>query len=420
MFKMNFPLFIARRIYSDHIGDQQKVSKPAIRIAVAGVAIGLAVMIISVCVVLGFKHTIRDKVVGFGSHIQVANFYTLQSSAIDQPIAIGDSMMNVLKKTDGVKHVQRFAMKQGILKTDNDFLGVMFKGVGPEFDSTFIHKNMVEGSIPHFSDQQSTNRILISKDMANKLRVKAGDRIFAYFIGDGGVRTRRFTISGIYQTNLAQYDKTTCFCDLYTARKLNAWTDDMVTGAELTVNDFKQLSTTASDIINRVNRTQDQYGNTFSSKTIRELSPQIFSWLDLLDLNVWIILAIMTAVAIVTMISGLLIIILERTTMIGVLKALGARNSTVRHTFLWFAAFIIGKGLLIGDALALALILLQKFTGFAKLDPQTYYVDVVPVELDWMLIVALNVATMLIALFVLIAPSYLVSHIHPAKSMRYE
>ena len=417
---MNFPLFIARRIYSDHIGDQQKVSKPAIRIAVAGVAIGLAVMIISVCVVLGFKHTIRDKVVGFGSHIQVANFYTLQSSAIDQPIAIGDSMINVLKKTEGVKHVQRFAMKQGILKTDNDFLGVMFKGVGPEFDSTFIHKSMVEGSIPHFSDQQSTNRILISKDMANKLRVKAGDRIFAYFIGDGGVRTRRFTISGIYQTNLAQYDKTTCFCDLYTARKLNAWTDDMVTGAELTVNDFKQLSTTANDIINRVNRTQDKYGNTFSSKTIRELSPQIFSWLDLLDLNVWIILAIMIAVAVVTMISGLLIIILERTTMIGVLKALGARNSTVRHTFLWFAAFIIGKGLLIGDALALALILLQKFTGFAKLDPQTYYVDVVPVELDWMLIVALNVATMLIALFVLIAPSYLVSHIHPAKSMRYE
>ena len=417
---MNFPLFIARRIYSDHIGDQQKVSKPAIRIAVAGVAIGLAVMIISVCVVLGFKHTIRDKVVGFGSNIQVANFYTLQSSAIDQPIAIGDSMMNVLKRTDGVKHVQRFAMKQGILKTDNDFLGVMFKGVGPEFDSTFIHKSMVEGSIPHFSDQQSTNRILISKDMASKMRVKAGDRIFADFRGDGRERTRRFTISGVYQTNLAQYDKTTCFCDLYTARKLNAWTDDMVTGAELTVNDFKQLGTTANDIINRVNRTQDQYGNTFSSKTIRELSPQIFSWLDLLDLNVWIILAIMTAVAVVTMISGLLIIILERTTMIGVLKALGARNSTVRHTFLWFAAFIIGKGLLIGDALALALILLQKFTGFAKLDPQTYYVDVVPVELDWTLIVALNIATMLIALFVLIAPSYLVSHIHPAKSMRYE
>lgn len=417
---MNFPLFVARRIYSNQISDRQKVSKPAIRIATMGVAIGLAVMIISVCVVLGFKHTIRDKVVGFGSHIQIANFYALQTSATDQPIVINDSMVNVLKHIDGVSHVQRFAMKQGILKTDNDFLGVMFKGVGPEFDSTFIHKSMVEGSIPHFSDQQSTNRILISKDMAGKLRVKAGDRIFAYFIGEGGVRTRRFTISGVYQTNLAQYDKTTCFCDLYTARKLNAWTDDMVTGAELTVNDFKQLGTTANDIINRVNRTQDQYGNTFSSKTIRELSPQIFSWLDLLDLNVWIILAIMTAVAVVTMISGLLIIILERTTMIGILKALGARNKTVRHTFLWFAAFIIGKGLLWGNLLGLGLVILQHFTGFAKLDPATYYVDTVPVEINWLFVVALNVATMLIAIVVLIAPSYLISHIHPARSMRYE
>ena len=173
-------------------------------------------------------------------------------------------------------------------------------------------------------------------------------------------------------------------------------------------------------LVNRVNRTSDAYGNTYSTKTIRDLSPQIFSWLDLLDLNVWIILAIMTAVAVVTMISGLLIIILERTTMIGILKALGARNSTVRHTFLWFAAFIIGKGLVIGDILALALIFLQKTTGIVKLDPATYYVDTVPVEVNWLFILALNVATLLIAMFVLIAPSYLISHIHPAKSMRYE
>lgn len=174
---MNFPLFIARRIHSDHTDDKQKVSKPAIRIATAGVAIGLAVMIISVSVVLGFKHTIRDKVVGFGSHIQVANFYALQSSATDQPVVMNDSMMNVLNKTQGVEHVQRFATKQGILKTDNDFLGVMFKGVGPEFDSTFIHKNMVSGSIPVFSDKASTGKILISKTMADKLDVKSGDRI---------------------------------------------------------------------------------------------------------------------------------------------------------------------------------------------------------------------------------------------------
>ena len=417
---MNFPLFVARRIYSNQISDRQKVSKPAIRIATMGVAIGLAVMIISVCVVLGFKHTIRDKVVGFGSHIQIANFYALQTSATDQPIVINDSMVNVLKHIDGVSHVQRFAMKQGILKTDNDFLGVAFKGVDEAFDTTFIHSNMVEGYIPQFSGEKSGNKILISKSMADKLQTKCGDRIFAYFIDENGVRARRFNITGVYETNLSQYDNAICFCDLYTAVKLNNFSPGQVSGAELTVADFSKLDDTEHIIVKKVNRTMDCNGATYSSKTIRELSPQIFSWLDLLDLNVWIILAIMTAVAVVTMISGLLIIILERTTMIGVLKALGARNSTVRHTFLWFAAFIIGKGLLIGDALALVLILLQKLTGFAKLDPQTYYVDVVPVELDWTLIVALNIATMLIALFVLIAPSYLVSHIHPAKSMRYE
>lgn len=417
---MNLPLFIARRIYADRDGARQRVSRPAIRIATVGVAIGLAVMILSVCVVLGFKHAIRDKVVGFGSHIQVANFYTLQSAAADQPVVMDDSMMLALRQTCGVAHVQRFAVKQGILKTDSDFLGVAFKGVGPEFDSTFIHQNMVSGSIPRFSDTSSTNRILISKTMADKLRVKSGDRIFAYFIGDGTVRARRFTVSGIYQTNLTQYDKVTVFCDLYTARRLNGWTDDLATGAELTVKDFSRLDDTAGELVSRVNRTSDRYGNTYTTKTIRELSPQIFSWLDLLDLNVWIILAIMTAVAVVTMISGLLIIILERTTMIGILKALGARNSTVRHTFLWFAAFIIGKGLLVGDIVALVIVSVQKATGIVKLDPATYYVDTVPVEVNWLFIAALNVATLLVAMFALIAPSYLISHIHPAKSMRYE
>lgn len=417
---MNFPLFIARRIYSNQISDRQKVSKPAIRIATIGVAIGLAVMIISVCVVLGFKHTIRDKVVGFGSHIQIANFYALQSSVPDQSIVIGDSMLNVLKGIKGVNHVQRFAIKQGILKTDDDFLGVAFKGVDESFDTTFIHNNMVEGSIPQFSSTKSSNKILISKTMADKLRTKCGDRIYAYFIANSGVRARKFTIAGVYQTNLSQYDKAICFCDLYTAVKLNNFRDEQVSGAELTVDDFDKLDETADIIVHKVNRTTDRYGETYSSKTIREISPQIFSWLDLLDLNVWIILAIMTAVAVVTMISGLLIIILERTTMIGILKALGARNKTVRHTFLWFAAFIIGKGLLIGNALGIGLVVLQYFTGFARLDPSTYYVDTVPVEINWLFIVALNIATMLIAMFVLIAPSFLISHIHPARSMRYE
>ena len=415
---MNFPLFIAKKLYSDQ-GDKRKVSRPAIHIATAGVAIGLAIMIMSVCVVLGFKHTIRDKVVGFGSHIQVADFMTLQQQN-QYPVVMNDSMMGVLRKIPGVKHVQRFAMKEGILKTDEDFLGVGFKGVGPEWDSTFIHENMVEGSIPKFDDQTSHNKILISKLMADKLRLKAGQRIFAYFIDHNGVRTRRFTISGIYQTNLKKYDEVMVYADLYTVVKLNGWEEDQASGAELTVNDFNQLQTTEDYIVKNINRTVDQYGETYSSATIKELNPQIFQWLNLMDLNVWVILGLMLAVAGVTMISGLLIIILERTSMIGVMKALGARNKTIRHTFLWFAAFIIGKGLLYGNILAFAILLIQKYTGLVKLDAQTYYVSTVPVEFNWIYIIALNVATLLISVFILVAPSYLISHIHPAKSMRYE
>lgn len=415
---MNFPLFIARKIYGD-IGDKRKVSKPAIRIATAGVAIGLAVMLISVSVVLGFKHTIRDKVVGFGCHIQVADFMSLQTSE-NFPIQMGDSMVNALKKFPGVKHVQRYANKQGILKTDKDFLGVMFKGVGPEYDTTFIHQNMVEGSIPKFSDEASKNKILISQDMANKLNIKVGHKIFSYFIDNQGLRVRRFTVAGIYQTNLKQYDQVVCYTDLYTAVKLNGWEADQTSGAEITVNDFNRVNEVENILVDKVNRTIDKYGETYSSKTIQEINPQIFSWLDLLDLNVWIILALMIAVAGVTMISGLLIIILERTTMIGVLKALGARNRTIRHSFMWFAVFIIGKGMLIGNIIGIGLIALQSTTGLVKLDPTTYYVETVPVEYAWIAFLVINITTLIISVLVLIAPSYLISHIHPAKSMRYE
>lgn len=415
---MNFPLFIAKRIYGS-TDNRRKVSKPAITIATIGVAIGLAVMIVSVSVVLGFKHSIRDKVVGFGGNITVANFLTLQTN--DQySIQMDDSMMNVLSKLQGVRHVSRYAMKQGILKTDNDFLGVMLKGVGPEYDESFLQQNMVEGKLPKFSDSKSQNLIVISRQMADKLKVKAGDRIFAYFINGQGVRTRRFTISGIYETNLQRFDETMCFTDLYTCVKLNGWQDGLATGAELEVNDFGQLNQVEATVESRVNRTTDKYGNTYSSMTVQDMNPQVFSWLDLMDLNVWIILGLMVAVAAVTMISGLLIIILERTQMIGVLKALGARNKTIRHLFLWFATFIIGRGLIIGNLIGLGIIALQRYTGLVKLDPQTYYVSTVPVEVNWPIVVALNVATLLICVAVLIIPSYLISHIHPAKSMHYE
>lgn len=416
--KLNLPLFLARRIYKDK-GDKYKVSRPAIRIATIGVAIGLAVMVVTVSVVMGFKHTIRDKVVGFGSHIQVENFLALQSTD-PYPICVDDSLMRVLRATDGVKHVERFALTQGILKTDSDFLGMTFKGVGPEYDFTFIRQNLVAGDIPEFSDQSSHYKLLVSQMTADKLKLAVGDKVYAYFISNNDVRARRFTVSGIYQTNLTLFDQSLCFTDLYTAVRLNNWLDGQCTGAEITVADFGRLEETAANVVERVNRTPDKYGDILTSQTIDEAYPQIFSWLDLLDINVWIILALMVCVAGFTMISGLLIIILERTQMIGTLKALGARNSTVRHTFLWFAAFIIGRGLLFGNIIGIGIVLVQEYTGVVSLDPTSYYVSTAPMELNVPFIVLLNVATLLISLFVLIAPSYLISHIHPAKSMRYE
>ena len=415
---MNLPFFLAKRIYTNN-ADKKRVDRPAIRIAIAGVAVGLAVMLVSVSVVFGFKHTIRNKVVGFGSHIQVANFMTLQASE-QYPIQMGDSMLKVLRAIPGVKHVQRFAVKQGILKTDKDFLGVAFKGIAADYDTTFIHQNLVAGAIPHFSDTVGKQQMIVSQAIADQLNLKLGDKAFAYFIDNTGVKARRFTIAAIYQTNLSQFDKVTCFIDLYTAVKLNAWETDQASGAELTVNDFNLLNQTAARVVEKVNRTIDSYGETYSSQTIQEMNQQIFSWLDLLDLNVWIILGLMLAVAGVTMISGLLIIILERTAMIGILKAIGARNTTIRRTFLWFAVFTIGKGMLIGNLIGLGLIVLQHYTGLVKLNPATYYVSTVPVEFNLLVWLLLNVATLVISVFVLIAPSYLVSKINPAASMRYE
>ena len=362
-------------------------------------------MIITVSVILGFKHTIRDKVVGFGSHIQITNFAT-QQTAVPAPICISDTLMRKLKKIPNIRHVECYTMTQGILKTDSDFLGVAFKGVGEDYDLTFIRENMQEGQLPTFSSKKSSNKVVVSRKMADKLHLQVGDKVYAYFIAYDDVRARRFTISGIYQSNMKQFDDVLCLTDLRTTSRLNDWESDQCSGAEILVNDFE--------------RQPDRYGETLASQTIFEAYPQIFSWLSLLDINVWIILALMICVAGFTMISGLLIIILERTQMIGILKALGARNKTVRHTFLWFAAFIISQGLLIGDVIGVGLVVLQQQTGFIHLDPASYYVNTAPMELNIPIIVILNVATLLISVFVLIAPSYLVSHIQPVKAMQFD
>ena len=405
----------------------------------AGIAIGIAVMVISVAVVFGFKHTIKDKVVGFGSHITVGNFLSMHGFE-QAPVVMGDSMIKVIQNIEGVESASPFALTQGILKTDEDFLGVQLKGLDKSYNTTFLKHNIIEGKLPSFlannektdkstnqqidkSDEEtegSKKELLISKKQADKLQVKVGDRIFAYFIKGENVRARRFTITGIYQTNISAFDDFICFTDLKTTQKLNEYKADETDGAEVIIKDFTKLDEVAERFVMKINRTADRNEETYSSRTILDTYPGIFQWLDVLDLNVWIILGLMVAVAGFTMISGLLIIILERTSMIGLLKALGMRNSAVRHTFIWLAMLIVCKGLLIGNALAFFLMYLQKFTGIIKLDSSVYFVSEVPLEINLPVIFLINLATLFICTLILILPSMLVSHISLAKVMRYE
>lgn len=414
---MNLGLFIARRIFWNRDGER-KVSRPAIRIATLGVAIGLAVMIISVAVVIGFKHTIQEKVTGLSTHMQIENYLSANSTD-PYPIIIDKEVMSKASKVKGVKHVQRFALTQGLLKTDEDFLGVCFKGIAQEYDTTFISSNLVEGGIPHFGGDASKYQLVISKYMAQKLHLKVGDRVMAYFVGND-VRMRKFTVSGIYCSNMTKYDQLYCYTNLSTCVKLNEWEENMCTGAEITATAYDSINITANRVKRIIDGEVDEFGQTYSLRTIFEINPQIFSWLSLLDLNVWIILGLMICVASVTMISGLLIIILERTQMIGTLKAMGARNTSVQRIFLWFAVFIIGRGLILGNIIAIALVWAQQKWEIVTLDPQTYYVEAVPMEINVLYTFIINIATLVLSTLILIIPSYLVSHIHPAQSMRYE
>lgn len=414
---MNWKLFIAKRIYRSNEGG--KVSKPAIRIAMWGIAVGLAVMIVAVSVVIGFKHEVRDKVVGLGADISITNF-DIQKSYETEPIVVEDSLVQMLCAVDGVKHIQRYSTKAGMIMTDDNFLGMVLKGVAEEYDWTFIKKHLLEGEIPHFTDTASTNFTLVSRTIANKLRLKLGDKLYTYYVDGDKVRARRLQIAGIYQTNFSMYDDLFLLTDLYTVNRLNSWVSGQVSGVELEVTDYERLEDIKEDIRLRVDMQTDRYGHKYYTQTVEESNPQIFAWLDLLDLNVWVILILMTGVAGFTMISGLLIIILERTNMIGVLKALGADNWSIRKVFLSFSVFLIGRGMLWGNIFGLLFVWVQSSFHLFKLDPVTYYVDSVPVEFNLWWWVLLNVCTLLVSVLMLVGPSYLITRIHPAKSIRFE
>ena len=415
---MDWKLFVARRIYRSKEGEKE-VSKPAVLIAMWGIAIGLAVMIVAVAVVIGFKHEVRDKVVGIGSDITITNF-DAQKSYETVPVVAGDSLLDALRAMEGVKHVQRYSTKPGMIMTEDNFLGMVLKGVSQEYDWTFLKEHLLEGEIPAFTDSASTNRTLVSRTIANKLHLKTGDKLYTYYVEEDRVRARRLEVAGIYQTNFSIYDNMFLLTDLYTVNRLNAWKADQASGIELEVADVSRLEDTKEAISAEVDMVKDCYGGTYYTQTVEENNPQIFAWLDLLDMNVWVILILMTGVAGFTMISGLLIIILERTNMIGVLKALGADNLAIRKVFLSFSVFLIGRGMLWGNLIGLSFVFIQSQFHLFKLDPVTYYVDSVPVVFQLWWWVLLNVCSLLASVLMLVGPSYLIAHIHPAKSIRFE
>ena len=413
---MNLELFIAKRIHFRQ--GRKNISRPAVRIATIGIALGLAVMIISVAVVIGFKREIRNKTIGFGGHIQITNFDNNNTYEMNS-IKVNKALMTKISNIEGVKHVQHFATKPGIIKTNSEFQGIVLKGIDSGFDWDFFKSNLVEGRIISFPKNSETNEVVISKYLANLLQLKNGDTFFTYFI-QNQVRARKFKIVGIYSTNFVEFDKLIILTDIRHVQALNGWDAESYSGLEILINDFNRIDEVGDAVYSATANIFNKEGKTYSTQTIKQINPQIFSWLDLLDTNVWVILILMLSVAGFNMISGLLILILERTNMIGILKSIGARNWSIRKIFLYHSFFLIGKGMLWGNIIGLSLCTIQYFTGIIPLDPQAYYVATVPVYFNWLYIVLLNSGTLLASLIFMIGPSYLITKISPANIIRYE
>ncbi len=414
---LNTEFFIARRIVTGKEAEG-RVSRPVIRIAILGIALGLAVMLVATAIVTAFKQEVREKVIGFGSHIQIIN-YDNNSSYETVPISMHQPFYPSLEQVAGIHHIQVFGIKAGIIKTQKEIQGVVLKGVGPDFDWSFFKKNLVAGHIFHVSDSTRTNEVLISKLLSDLLELKTGDSFVMYFVQDPP-RMRRFTVAGIYETSLEDFDKTFVLADIKHIQRLNNWKPDQISGFEVTVDRFRDLDRLTWVVREKVGTSFTQNKTRLRVENIIQKYPQIFDWLNLQDTNVWIILILMLVVAGFNMISGLLILILERMNMIGILKALGATNLSIRKIFLYQSAYLVIKGLLWGNIIGLGLSWIQYRFKVIHLNPETYYLKSVPINFDPWIILALNVGTLLIIVTILILPSYLIARISPVKTIRYE
>jgi lipoprotein-releasing system permease protein len=414
---MNLPYFIAQKLI---MGRREGISfsRPINIIAIVGIAVGLAVMILAVSILTGFKQQIREKIVGFGSHIQVLN-YDSNISFETTPISTKLEFVPKIKTIPGIKHVEVFATKAGIIKTDENIQGVVLKGVGSDFDWNYFKSNMVAGSVFTVSDSVRTDKVIISKKISDMLKLKTGDSFAMHFIQDPP-RMRKFTISGIYETSLEEFDKMYVFCDIGHIKRLNGWEDDQVSGLEIFIDNFNHLDMLTQTVWDTIGYKISENDIKVKVTNIRARYRQIFDWLNFQDLNVIIIIVLMLIVAGFNMISGLLILILEKTNMIGVLKALGSDDKLIRRVFIYQAAYLIGKGLLWGNLIGIGLAFLQLKTGLATLDPSSYYIKTVPVNLDLIHIILLNAGTMAAIILMLLVPSQLVSRITPVKAIRYD
>lgn len=409
--------FIAKKIYSG--GDVAKGgTRAAVIIATVGIAVGLAVMILTIAVTQGFKYQIREKVIGFTSHIQITNSKT-SFGVNEMPVTASRELLSELESSSYVKSAQRFIDKPGIIRTDSAFQGFLLKGVGQEYDLSFFRSYLIEGELPSFSDTLAGNQLLLSKVLADKMRLKVGDRVDLYFI-QNSVRARRMTLIGIFQTNFYEYDNIYGVTDLYTLQRLNGWNRDQAYGIEIHLKDHNNLDQAYADISQTMNERSDITDESYLIRTMDQINGGIFAWLDVLNVNVWVILGLMLGIAGFTMISGLLIIIFERTAMIGVLKALGSPNMSIRKIFLYLSAYIIMKGMILGNIFGIGLCLIQRHFGIFRLDPQNYYLDTVPIELNFGLLVVLNITMFCLSLFMLLAPSAVIARIYPSKSIRFE
>ncbi len=413
---MNTEFFIAKKIISSKDGTN-KLSKPMVRISIIGVAISFTIMILSIAITSGFKKVIKDKITGFAGSVQIVNFDT-NNSFETEPIKKNQDFLPKLKAVKKIKHIQIFATKPGIIKTKDQIEGVILKGVDTDFDWSFFKQHLIKGNVFNVSQDSTSNKIVISKKIADLLNFKLGDKLFIYFVQDPP-RMRKFIVEGIYQTGVEEIDKNFVIVDYKHIRKLNNWQENKITGFEIFTNNFDEIDKVTQIVNDVVGYKYSKNHIRLKVENVKQTYAQLFEWTELFNTNIVIILVLMIAVAGFNMISGLMILIIERTNMIGILKSLGAQNWNIRKVFLYNAIFLTGKGMLWGNFIGISLALIQKYFMIIKLDPEAYYMSSVPIDLNFVNILLLNIGAVTVTFLMLMIPSLIISKISPAKAIKF-